>query len=75
MDSNEKNTDGNKADEVFDRGESMIWLAPSYLGAQGYKPRRCDEFYAPFQQQERERTNLDQSCHQRGNVTAFGARH
>ena len=26
-------------------------------------------------QQERERTNVDQSCHQRDNVTAFGARH
>ena len=26
-------------------------------------------------QQKRERTNLDQSCHQRDNVTAFGARH
>ena len=26
-------------------------------------------------QQERERTNVDQSCHQRDNATAFGARH
>ena len=26
-------------------------------------------------QQDRERTNLDQSCHRRDNVTAFGARH
>ena len=27
-----KNTDGNKGpDEVFHRGESMVWLAPSYM--------------------------------------------
>ena len=29
VDADEKNTDGNKGpDEVFDRGESMFWLAP-----------------------------------------------
>ena len=29
VDADEKNTDGNKGvDEVFDRGESMLWLAP-----------------------------------------------
>ena len=43
MDADERNTDGNKGlDEVFDRGESMLWLAASYLGAQGYNPRRGD---------------------------------
>ena len=47
VDADEKNTDGNKgSDEVFDRGESMLWLAASYLEAQGYKPRRSDECYA-----------------------------
>ena len=51
VDADEKNTDGKKGpDEDFDTGESMLWLAPSYLGAQGCNPRRCDEFYAPLQQ-------------------------
>ena len=49
VDADEKNTDGNKGpDEVFDRGESMLWLAASYLEAQGYKPRRSDEFLCPI---------------------------
>ena len=49
VDANEKNTDGNKGpDEVFDRGESMLWLAPSYFGAQGCNPRSGDKFDAPF---------------------------
>ena len=50
VDEDEKNTDGNKGpDEVFDRGESKLWLASSYLGAQGCNPRRSDEFCALFQ--------------------------
>ena len=54
MDADEKNTDGNKGpDEVFDIGESMLWLAPSYLGAQGCNPRRSDEFDAHFNSLER----------------------
>ena len=49
VDANEKDTDGNKGpDEVFDRSESMLWLAASYFEAQCYKPRRGDEFYAHF---------------------------
>ena len=44
VDADEKNTDGNKGpDEVFDRGESILWLAPSYFGARGHNPRRGDE--------------------------------
>ena len=39
-----------KDDEVFDRGESMLWLASFHLGAQGCNPRRGDEFSAPFLQ-------------------------
>ena len=36
VDADEKNTDGNNGpDEVFDRGESMFWLAPSDVEHEG----------------------------------------
>ena len=51
------------------KGESMLWLAPSYLGAQGCNPRRCDEIYALFQKvwNELERYGLFQKS--KANVT------
>ena len=50
VDADEKNTDGNTGpDEVFDISESLLWLALSYLGAQGCNPRRGDEFHASKQ--------------------------
>ena len=47
----------------FDRGESMLWLSPSYLGAQGCKPRRCDDIYGQFQQSERIDRSFETKAH------------
>ena len=35
---------GRKSKRRCDRGESMLWLAASYWEAQGYKPRRSENF-------------------------------